>query len=175
MLGVDLDGSRRIEPAHVACAVGSDGSRRIQKDRLDDQMDDQGAFDGKSDAAPRPLHVRRPGDRQLSSWNTALQNAAMLMTTLRPDPPPSKSSLVMPTTSPRAFSSGPPELSRLLLRQLPFELAPHSTAGLSPNSSSSNSWRISISPSASGSPPASNGSRLAHSMASSIDFTRRIQ
>jgi hypothetical protein len=53
----------------------------------------------------------------------------------------------------------------------PFELAPHSTAGRSPNSSSSNSWRSSISPSASGSPPASNGSRLAHSMASSIDFT----
>jgi hypothetical protein len=26
MLGVDLDGSRRIEPAHVACAVGPDGS-----------------------------------------------------------------------------------------------------------------------------------------------------
>jgi hypothetical protein len=58
----------------------------------------------------------------------------------------------------------------------PFRAGPpHSTAGLSPNSSSSNSWRISISPSASGSPPASNGSRLAHSMASSIDCTWRIQ
>jgi len=32
MLGVDLDGSRRIQPAHVECPVGpdgSDGSRRI--------------------------------------------------------------------------------------------------------------------------------------------------
>src|SRR5829696_7727507 len=61
--------------------------------------------------------------------------------------------------------------SRLVLGQLPLELAPHSTARLSPNSSSSNSWRSSISPSASGSPPASNGSRLAQSMASSIDIT----
>jgi hypothetical protein len=41
MLGVDLDGSRPIEPAHVGCLVGPDGSRRIQKDRLDDQTDDQ--------------------------------------------------------------------------------------------------------------------------------------
>jgi hypothetical protein len=49
MLGVGLDGSRRIEPAHVGCLVGPDGSRRIQKDRLDDQMDDQGASDTKSD------------------------------------------------------------------------------------------------------------------------------
>jgi hypothetical protein len=39
MLGVDLVGSSRIEPAHVACRVGPDGSRRIQKDRLDDQME----------------------------------------------------------------------------------------------------------------------------------------
>jgi hypothetical protein len=30
MLGVDLDGSRRIEPAQVGCAFGPDGSRRIQ-------------------------------------------------------------------------------------------------------------------------------------------------
>jgi hypothetical protein len=37
MLGVDLVGSRRIEPAHVGWPVGPDGSRRIQKDRLDDQ------------------------------------------------------------------------------------------------------------------------------------------
>jgi hypothetical protein len=29
MLGVDLDGSRRIEPAHVECPAGLDGSRRI--------------------------------------------------------------------------------------------------------------------------------------------------
>jgi hypothetical protein len=29
MLGVDLDGSRRIEPAHVGCLVGLDASRRI--------------------------------------------------------------------------------------------------------------------------------------------------
>jgi hypothetical protein len=50
MLGVGLDGSRRIEPAHVGWVVGPDGSRRIQKDRLDDQMDDQGASDRKSDA-----------------------------------------------------------------------------------------------------------------------------
>ena len=37
MLGVDLDGSRRIEPAHVGWPVGPDGSKRIQTDRLDDQ------------------------------------------------------------------------------------------------------------------------------------------
>jgi hypothetical protein len=37
MLGVDLDGFRRIEPAHVGWPVGLDGFRRIQKDRLDDQ------------------------------------------------------------------------------------------------------------------------------------------
>jgi hypothetical protein len=43
MFGVDLVGSRRIEPAHVGCAVAPDGSRRIQKDRLDDHRDDQGA------------------------------------------------------------------------------------------------------------------------------------
>jgi hypothetical protein len=53
MFGVDLDGSRRIEPAHVGCAVGPDGSRRIQTDRLDDQMDDQGASDRESDAIIR--------------------------------------------------------------------------------------------------------------------------
>jgi hypothetical protein len=51
MLGVDLVGSRRIEPAHVGRIVGPDGSRRIQKDRLDDQMDDQSASDRESDAA----------------------------------------------------------------------------------------------------------------------------
>jgi hypothetical protein len=36
------DGTSRIEPAHVGCLVGPDGSRRIQKDRLDDHWDDQG-------------------------------------------------------------------------------------------------------------------------------------
>jgi endonuclease/exonuclease/phosphatase family metal-dependent hydrolase len=35
----------------VGRIVGPDGSRRIQKDRLDDQMDDQGASDKESDAA----------------------------------------------------------------------------------------------------------------------------
>ncbi len=30
MLGVDLDGSRRIEPAQVGRVVGPDGSRRIE-------------------------------------------------------------------------------------------------------------------------------------------------
>jgi hypothetical protein len=45
MLGVGLVGSRRIEPAHVGWPVGLDGSRRIQKDRLDDQTDDQGLSD----------------------------------------------------------------------------------------------------------------------------------
>jgi hypothetical protein len=49
MLGVDLVGSRRIWAAHVACLVGPDGSRRIQKDRLDDHRDDQSASDTKSD------------------------------------------------------------------------------------------------------------------------------
>jgi hypothetical protein len=49
MLGVDLDGYRRIEPAHVGWPVGPDGSRRIQTDRLDDQMDDQGPSDNLSD------------------------------------------------------------------------------------------------------------------------------
>jgi len=73
MLRVDLDGSRRIEPAHVGCVVGPDGSRRIQKDRLDDHMDDQGASDTESDAKAStvvalfirrslgdPVPVRRP-------------------------------------------------------------------------------------------------------------------
>jgi len=50
MLGVDLDGYRRIEPAHVGWPVGLDGSRRIQKDRLDDHRDDQGPSDTESDA-----------------------------------------------------------------------------------------------------------------------------
>jgi hypothetical protein len=50
MLGVGLIGSRRIEPAHVGCLVGPDGSGRIQTDRLDDHRDDQSASDRKSDA-----------------------------------------------------------------------------------------------------------------------------
>jgi hypothetical protein len=37
MLGVGLDGSRRIQPAHLACPVGPDRSRPIPTDRLDDQ------------------------------------------------------------------------------------------------------------------------------------------
>jgi hypothetical protein len=49
MLGVGLDGSRRIWPAYVGWLVGPDGSRRIQKDRLDDQTDDQGVSDRESD------------------------------------------------------------------------------------------------------------------------------
>jgi hypothetical protein len=49
MLGVGLDGSRRIQPAHVGWPFGPDGSRRIQKDRLDDHRDDQSASDTKSD------------------------------------------------------------------------------------------------------------------------------
>jgi hypothetical protein len=56
MLGVDLDGSRRIWPAHVGCLVGPDGSRRIQKDRLDDHRDDPGTSDTKSDGkASNPM------------------------------------------------------------------------------------------------------------------------
>jgi hypothetical protein len=53
MLSVGLDGSRRIEPAHVGCAVGLDGSRQMQKDRLDDHRDDQSASDKESDAYRR--------------------------------------------------------------------------------------------------------------------------
>jgi hypothetical protein len=37
VLGVDLVGSRRIEPAHVGWVVDLDGSRRVLSDRLDDQ------------------------------------------------------------------------------------------------------------------------------------------
>jgi hypothetical protein len=51
MIRVGLVGSRRIEAAQVGCAVVPDGFRRIQKDRLDDQMDDHGASDKESDAA----------------------------------------------------------------------------------------------------------------------------
>jgi hypothetical protein len=48
MLRVDLDGSRRIEPAHVGWPVGPDGSRRIQTDRLDDQSASDEESDGKA-------------------------------------------------------------------------------------------------------------------------------
>jgi hypothetical protein len=48
MLGVDLVGFRRIWPAHVGGLVGPDGSRRIEKNRLDDHRDDQGAPDRKA-------------------------------------------------------------------------------------------------------------------------------
>jgi hypothetical protein len=41
MLRVEPDGTGRILPAHVGCRVDPDGSRRLQKDRLDDQTDDQ--------------------------------------------------------------------------------------------------------------------------------------
>src|SRR5512132_588710 len=50
VLCVDLVGSRRIWPAHVGWLVGPDGSRRMEKDRLDDHRDDQGASDTESDA-----------------------------------------------------------------------------------------------------------------------------
>ena len=55
-------GSRRIQPAHVGCPVGPDGSRRIQKDRLDDQTDDQGASDaiGWQGEQPAAGPARRP-------------------------------------------------------------------------------------------------------------------
>lgn len=66
MLGVGLVGARRIQAAHVGCFVGPDGSRRISKDRLDDQSDDQGASDAESDGkasnsqlAPPTGHTRR--------------------------------------------------------------------------------------------------------------------
>jgi hypothetical protein len=41
VLYVDLVGSRRIWPAHVAGLVDLDGSRQVPSDRLDDQADDQ--------------------------------------------------------------------------------------------------------------------------------------
>ena len=59
MLRVGLDGSRRIEPAHVGCLVGPDGSRPIQNDRLDDHRDDQGASDRESDAKASSLTLAR--------------------------------------------------------------------------------------------------------------------
>jgi hypothetical protein len=90
MLGVGLVGSRRIWPAHVGCLVGPDGSRRIQKDRLDDQMDDQGAFDTESDdkasesRAGRPL--RAEGDARPPTGVGCLPRGR---STLRAKSPPS--------------------------------------------------------------------------------------
>ena len=55
VLSVGLIGSRPIWPAHVGCLVGPDGSRRIQKDRLDDHRDDQGPSDRRSDAQDEQL------------------------------------------------------------------------------------------------------------------------
>jgi hypothetical protein len=52
MLGVDLDGSRRIWAAHVGWRVSQDGLRRIQLDRLDDHLDDQAPSDGNRMARP---------------------------------------------------------------------------------------------------------------------------
>jgi hypothetical protein len=55
MLGVGLDGSRRIEPAHVGSLVVQTSSRRMQKDRLDDHRNDQGASDSESDGKASTL------------------------------------------------------------------------------------------------------------------------
>jgi hypothetical protein len=52
MIGVGLDGFRRIKAAQVGRAVGPDGFRRMQTDRLDDHRDDQSASDRASDATP---------------------------------------------------------------------------------------------------------------------------
>jgi hypothetical protein len=67
MLRIGLDGSRRIEPAHVGWPVGPDGSRRIQTDRLDDQMDDQGASDRN-----RMARQASPGAITLSATTATL-------------------------------------------------------------------------------------------------------
>jgi hypothetical protein len=55
MIGVDLVGSRRIEPAHVGCLVSPDGSRRLQSElRLTErpghgaELADEAAIDGFS-------------------------------------------------------------------------------------------------------------------------------
>jgi hypothetical protein len=48
MLRVRLDGAGRKLPAHVGWPVDLVGSRRIQKDRLDDHRDDQCPFDSRS-------------------------------------------------------------------------------------------------------------------------------
>jgi hypothetical protein len=49
VLCVDLVGSRRIWPAHVARLVDLVGSRRIPSDRLDDQRDDHVPSDRETD------------------------------------------------------------------------------------------------------------------------------
>ena len=59
MLGVDLDGTGRVLPAHVGCLVDPDGSRRTQTDRLDDHRDDQSASDKESDGKATGLPLRR--------------------------------------------------------------------------------------------------------------------
>jgi len=120
------------------------------------------------EAQPPPLHHQ---DRHLPTQNRMARRATLVVDHRTPA---MTDRLVHPPDRVDRLTAGP-RSSRLLLGQLPFELAPHSTAGRSPNSSSSNNWRSSISPSASGSPPASNGSRLAQSMASSIDCTWRTQ
>jgi hypothetical protein len=78
MLGVDLDGSRRIEAAHVGCLVGSDGSRRIQTDRLDDHRHDQGASDrtsdGKASGDPEEDVVRYHRHAECMAVETSLQH-----------------------------------------------------------------------------------------------------
>jgi hypothetical protein len=89
MIRVGLVGSRRIWPAHVGRVVGPDGSRRIQKDRLDDHRDDQVASDKESDdtsidasstahspSRPVPVlavsvHDRASGATTVESWALA--------------------------------------------------------------------------------------------------------
>jgi Single-strand binding protein family len=70
-LGVNLDGPRRIQPAHVGCLVGPDGSRRIQTDRLDDQMNDQGAYD-------KNRMARQAGDPPFKGQGFTHRQAAQL-------------------------------------------------------------------------------------------------
>jgi len=81
--------------------------------------------------------------------------------------------LVQPPGRVERLGAGP-RPSRLVLGQLPFQLASLFDRRARTELLQLNSRRSSISPSASGSPPTSNGSRLAHSTASSIDLTWRI-
>jgi hypothetical protein len=96
MFGVGLDGSRRIEPAHVGCPVGSDGSRRTWKDRLmiigmikAHRIIELDAKGGKRReltlcAEPPPQHrtgletcwqrSRTPGDTELLAFEAATEN-----------------------------------------------------------------------------------------------------
>jgi hypothetical protein len=76
MLGVDLDGTRRIWPAHVACVVGPDASRRIQKDRLDDHRDDQGASDKQSDGKASRSMMACHGAAELPALSSTPLSAA---------------------------------------------------------------------------------------------------